>query len=79
MNTMERLHLFSTRRTRERLKQAALRTECSSSESARIADFQAAQLAVQIAQEEAAAMSPGEKSEAQSRSDAERRRSTPAV
>jgi hypothetical protein len=79
MNTMERIHLFSTRRTRERLKQAALRTERPLSESARIADFQAAQIAVRVAQEEAAAMSPGEKSEAQSRSSAEHRKSTPAV
>jgi hypothetical protein len=68
---MEKLHLFSTRRMRERMDQVALRTK--------IADFQAAQVAMRIAQVEAAAMSAGEKSEAQSRSSAERRRCTPAV
>lgn len=76
MDTIERLHLFSTRRTRERMKEAALRTERSSVESAKIADFQAGQLALR---EVAAAMSPAEKSEAQGNSTAERRKSTPAV
>jgi hypothetical protein len=75
---MERLHLFSTRRARERLKQTMLRTN-SSSEAAKIADFQAAQRAMRIAQEEVAAMSPDEKSSAQSRSTAERRKCSPAV
>jgi hypothetical protein len=78
MNAMERAHLFSTRRTRERMKHTMLRMS-SSSETARVADFQAAQLASRIAQEEAAAMSPGEKSSAQSRSFAERRKCSPAV
>jgi hypothetical protein len=68
---MERLHFFSTRRTRERTKEAAF--------EAKIADFQTAQLAMRVADEEAAARSPAEKSEAQSRSPAERRKSTPAV
>ena len=72
MDTMERLHLFSTRRTRERAKRAAF--------DAKIADFQAAQLSLRIANEDAAAtISPAEKSEAQSRSDSERRKFTPAV
>ena len=75
MNTMERLHLFSTRRTRERMKH----TTNSSSEAARIAAFQNAQRAVRIAQDEAAAMSSDEKSAAQSRSSAERLKMTPAV
>jgi hypothetical protein len=78
MNTMERLHLFSTRRTRERSKHTMLRTN-SSSETARIADFQSAQRAMRIAQDEAAAMSSDEKSAAQSRSSAERLKVTPAV
>jgi len=68
---MERLHLFSTRRTRERAKRAAF--------DVKIADFQATQRAMRIADEEAAARSPAEKSEALSRSPAERRKSTPAV
>ena len=79
MNTMERLHLFSTRRMRDRLKQAALRTQRSPAETARIADFQARLLARRLADEEAEAMSPTEKAEAQSRSSAERRKHTPAV
>jgi hypothetical protein len=68
---MERRHLFSTRRTRERAKQSAF--------EAKIADLQAAQLAMRVAAEKAAARSPAEKSEAQSRSPSERRNSTPAV
>jgi hypothetical protein len=68
---MERLYLFSTRRTRERAKRTAF--------EAKIADFEATQLAMRVADEEAAARSPAEKSEAQSRSPAERRKSTPAV
>jgi hypothetical protein len=79
MNTMERLHLFSTRRMRDRLKQATLRAEGIPAETARIADFQARLLARRMADEEAEAMSPAEKSEAQSRSSAERRKYTPAV
>jgi hypothetical protein len=77
MDTMERLHLFSTRRTRERAKQAALHAQYSSVET-KIAAFQADQLAIRIADEDAAGRSPAEKSEAQSRSSAERRKSTPA-
>jgi hypothetical protein len=76
MDTMERRHFFGTRRTREPLKQAL---QHSSVETARIADFQAGLLAVRIAHEEAAAMSPTEKFEARSRSSAERRKFTPAV
>jgi len=68
---MERLHLFSTRRTRERAKLAAF--------DAKIADFQTVQLALRVASEKAEAISPAEKSEAQSRSSAERRKFTPAV
>jgi len=68
---MERLHLFSTRRTRERAKRSAFETQ--------IADFQTAQLALRVASEEADAISPAQKSEAQSRSSAERRKSAPAV
>jgi hypothetical protein len=55
---------------RERAKLAAF--------EAKIADFQTAQLALRVASE-AEAISPAEKSEAQSRSGAERRKSTPAV
>lgn len=79
MNTMERLHLFSTRRMRDRLKQASLQTQRSPAETARIADFQSRLLARRIADEEAEAMSPAEKAEAQSRSSAERRKYTPVV
>jgi hypothetical protein len=71
MDTMERLHLFSTRRTRDRAKRVAFEAE--------IAGFQAVQLSLRVASEEAAAISPAEKSEAQSRSDSERRKFTPAV
>jgi len=78
MDTIERLHLFSTRRTRERMKQAALLAESSSVET-KIAAFQADQLAMRVADENAAGRSPAEKSEAQSRSSAERRKFTPAV
>jgi len=74
MDTMERLHLFSTRRTRERMKQAQ-----HSSTETKIAAFQAGQLASRVADEEAAARSPAEKSEAQGRSSAERRKFTPAT
>jgi hypothetical protein len=72
MDTMERLHLFSTRRTRERMKR-------SSVERAKIAAFHAGRLATMRADKEAAAMSPVQKTEAQSRSSAERRKFTPAV
>jgi hypothetical protein len=72
MDTMERLHLFSTRRTRERAKQAAF-------EAATMADFEAGQVAMRSARDDAAAISPAEKSEAQSRSNSERRKFTPAV
>ena len=79
MTTMERLHLFSTRRMRDRSRQAALPSGRSPAETARIADFQARLAARRVADEEADAMSPAEKYEAQSRSSAERRKYTPAV
>ena len=79
MDTMERLHLFSTRRMRDRLKQTTLRAQHPPVETAKVADFQARLLARRLADEEAETMSPAEKAEAQSRSSAERRKYTPAV
>jgi hypothetical protein len=68
------MFLFSTRTARERLKQAELMAS-----AANIAAFEATQLAKVVADERAAARSPAELVEAESRSSAERQRSTPAV
>jgi hypothetical protein len=70
------MSLFSTRRTRERLKEAELTVQRSTEN---IAAFEASQLAKLAADERAAARSPDELAEAESRSGAERQRSTPAV
>ena len=64
--------LLSTRRARERLKQAEL-----TASAANIAAFEATQPAKVAAAERAAARSPAELAEAESRSSAERQRSTP--
>ena len=68
------MFLFSTRKTRERLKRAEL-----AASAADIAAFEASQLAEVAAEERATARSPAEMAEAESRSSAERQRSTPAV
>ena len=67
---------FSMRRTRERLKQAELMAQRS---TANIAAFDARQLAKLADDERAAARSPLELTEAESRSSAQRQRLTPAV
>ena len=67
---------FSTRRTRERLKQVELMAQRS---TANIAAFETSQLAKLAHDERSAARSPVELAEAESRSSAQRQRSTPAV
>jgi hypothetical protein len=76
---MKRGLFFSTRKMRDRVEQAARETERFSVRTATIAAFRAGRLAVKAADEKAAARSPLEKSEAQGTSNAERRKSAPAV
>jgi hypothetical protein len=70
------MSFFSTRRTRQRLKQAEFVAQRS---TANIAAFEASQLAKLVDDKRAAARSPVELAEAESRSSAQRQRSTPAV
>jgi len=76
---MKKRFFFSTRKMRDRIEQAARETERSSLGTANVAAFRASRFVLKLADEKAAARSPIEKSEAQSKSHAERRKSAPAV
>ena len=64
---------------RNRAEQVASKVERSAIGTADIAVFRAGRVVLKLGHEKAAARSPLEKSEAQSKSHAERRKSAPAV